>query len=622
MIGRIELHFRDSTCARHILEQGPDRSRIESGGITLSTRREAIEGGAIVRATVFNQNQDAIHLDSIQFDLATGFSDSRPARFFKHGYQSWSASGPVPVGARLHRRDNASALIRIAHQSESTRPHEAPEAATSELFTIVESDAEADRFLAGFIGAAAHLSTITVTTPARVFARALLDGVVLGPGERREIEPLAWWHSDDDAARMAARWADMLGEGMSARRGARYQKGWCSWYHYFHEISEESLIANLRALRQMRSECPLDIVQLDDGYQAALGDWDRTNAKFPSGLKKIADGIRQAGFTAGLWSAPFLAARDSSIMREHEDWFIADVSGGPLRAAYNPNWTTDKDQFAYALDASNPAVVEHLEQLFNTIVGEFGYDYLKLDFLFAAAAEGRRHSANITRAEALRQGLIAIRRGAGEAAFILGCGCPLGPAVGLVDGMRIGPDVAPSWGAAPGEKGEPATALAINAIVARSFMHRRLWLNDPDCVMLRDTQTGLSADERHALALTIAASGGMLLLSDEMGLIDETASELLRAVARIGSEIDAVSITEPPLSTTMMERTGLRVMSTRTAAGSVNLLLNMSEAACEVRLSQLLPPARRLSIIGLREEPAITDFIILAPHCARIVRTR
>ena len=43
----------------------------------------------------------------------------------------------------------------------------------------------------------------------------------------------------------------------------------------------------------------------------------------------------------------------------------------------------------------------------------------------------------------MRAGYDAIRRGAGDDAFLLGCGAPLGPRVGVVDGMRIGADVAP-----------------------------------------------------------------------------------------------------------------------------------------------------------------------------------
>ena len=114
-------------------------------------------------------------------------------------------------------------------------------------------------------------------------------------------------------------------------------------------------------------------------------------------------------------------------MREHGDWFIKhSETGEPLRAGYNPNWAASDDKYAYALDPSHPEVDTHLERLFRKIVEDFGYEYLKLDFLYAAAAEGIRHDPAMTRAETLRRGLEAIRRGAGERTFLLGCGCPLG----------------------------------------------------------------------------------------------------------------------------------------------------------------------------------------------------
>ncbi len=326
---------------------------------------------------------------------------------------------------------------------------------------------------------------------------------------------------------------------MNARTGAPFQRGWCSWYHYFHAITEDALRANLKSLEAMRTEFPLDVIQLDDGFQPALGDWDTTNDKFPAGLKKIAGEIRAAGFHAGIWTAPFLAARDSRLMTEHPDWFIMHAdSGEPVRAGHNPNWTASNDKYAYALDPSNPAFRAHLRHLFAKLTRDFGYSYLKLDFLYAAAAPGRRHDPGLTRGETLRHGLEAIREGAGDDAFILGCGCPLGQAIGVVDGMRIGPDVSPFWGSTASGAGDPSTVYALDAIIARSFMHRRLWLNDPDCLMLRARETRLTADERAALAATIVASGGMLIISDDMSLLDAEAGKLFRAVSQIAAEID------------------------------------------------------------------------------------
>jgi alpha-galactosidase len=622
-ITSIEARLRDAEgVARSITAPhaaGASQCAAAGAGVSLTASFDYSDRAIIARAQVTNRGERPIRLDEVRFTFASGFDSSAPARFFKHGYQSWSGSGARVVGStKAHRNDSASSIVRMNHQSEITRPADTPEAATSELFTIVECDGHSERVLAGFIGAAHQLTTLTVPTPDRIVARAILDGVELDAGETREIEPLYLARSQESAARMASRWAARLGSAMHAHIDASYQRGWCSWYHYFHAISEDTIRANLQALAAMRAEFPLEVVQLDDGFQSALGDWDSTNAKFPSGLARLAEEIRSAGFEPGIWTAPFLAASDARIMREHPDWFIRHESGGPLRAGYNPNWTAGADKFAYALDSSNPAFIGHLERLFRKLTGEFGYSYLKLDFLYAGAAQGARHDQNLTRAEMLRRGLEAIRRGAGESAFILGCGCPLGAAVGIVDGMRIGPDVAPFWGSEG--SGDPSTVYALDAIIARSFMHRRLWLNDPDCLMLRARETKLTPDERGALAATIAGSGGMLLVSDDMALVGDDERRIYRAAAALGAEIDSGSADAPVLAADLMTTAPIRTLVKETATGATAIIVNRGDEAASVLLATLgiAETAATIRTITGAEEP-VPDHIDLAPHSARIV---
>lgn len=614
MLHETQLHYQDQTGIERVLRLAGE-GRSGRDGIMLSARTEPVSRGAIVYANVENESGQPVRLGWVGFELDTGFDSASPARFFKHGYQSWSASYPVAVGHAVHQQ-NRPLLTRISHQSEAERPESAPESATSELFTIVESDSSHERFLAGFIGAANQFTTLTIISPDRVIARALFDGVWLRPGETLAVEPLAYWRSDQEAARIAARWAELIGKRMTARVSAPYQRGWCSWYYYFDAITEDALRSNLRRLRELRREFPIGVVQLDDGFQAALGDWDRTNAKFPGGLKRIADEIRQAGFIAGLWTAPFLATRDSNLMRTHPDWLIRNQNGEPLPAARNPSWTAGEDKFAYALDPSHPEFTQHQEQLFHRLVHEFGFGYLKLDFLFAAAAGGRRYDPNLTRAQTLRRGLEAIRRGVGDETFLLGCGCPLGPAIGVIDGMRIGPDVAPYWGG----DAEPGTRLAINAIIARSFMHRRLWLNDPDCMMLRVSETRLSREERFALAAAIAVSGGMLLLSDDMNLLDEDSTRLFRMAAAIGMEVDGASGNEPPLAGTLMHDTAMPTLVAQGRQGVSYLLLNTGEIPKEVSLAVMLSAVERAQLIGPNGESDAPAKIELPAHSGRIIR--
>ena len=630
LLTRIELRFTDAAGTPRSLNldapSGTHESSAIHDGLTISAHIEHALGGDIVRATVANRGADAVRLTSAIFEVATGFAPSAPARFFKHGYQSWSASGGRDVAAsRTHPRDAANFIIRVSHQSETARPPEFPEAWTSELFTIVESSGAARRVMTGFIGAATSLSTVTVGSPEKILARAIFDDVTLAPGAHRELDPLFIAAADESAARLAARWADAAGRWMSARVGAPFQRGWCSWYHYFHSITEDALRANLKLLEAMRSEFPVDVVQLDDGFQSALGDWDTTNSKFPSGLKKIAGEIRAAGFKAGIWTAPFLAARDSRLMNDHPDWFITRAeTGDPVRAGYNPNWTSSDDKFAYALDPSNPAFLAHLRHLFAKLTRDFGYSYLKLDFLYAAAAPGKRHDPNLTRGETLRHGLEAIRAGAGDDAFILGCGCPLGQAVGVVDAMRIGPDVSPFWGSTASGAGDPSTVYALDAIIARSFMHRRLWLNDPDCLMLRARETRLTADERAALAATIVASGGMLLISDDMSLLDTEAGKLFRLVTEITEKIDANAALEPVLALDLMSASDVRGLISQTAVGAIAMILNRGDTPARIQTSDLKLGAGEITALDLavNEKIEIFDAIDLPPHCARILRIR
>ena len=616
----LELRFADRRGARGAIRHLPpdefSATSAERGRIEIAASAGAADSGRVVRATIRNKSAEPIFLDALLIEVATGLAPERPARFFKHGYQSWSSSGAYPViSAAVHRRDGASRVARLNHQSEARRPREFPEALTSEMFAIVERTDAPAAVLAGFAGAAHELTTVTVPGPERVIARVLLDGIPLEPGSVREVEPLLLAEGAAPAV-LASRWAGVIGKRMNARTGAPYQRGWCSWYHYFDAISEDALRANLHSLAAMRDEFPLEVVQLDDGFQAGLGDWEATNAKFPSGLRRLADEIRAAGFTPGLWTAPFLAARDSRLMREHPGWFIRHESGEPLRAGYNPNWTADRDAYAYALDASNPAFREHLERLFGRLVREFGYSYLKLDFLYAAAAEGTRFDPAITRAETLRRGLEAIRAGAGDETFLLGCGCPLGQAIGIVDAMRIGPDVSPFWGAGGAE--DPSTVHALDAIVARSFMHRRLWLNDPDCLMLRASETRLSREERFALAAAIAVSGGMLLISDDMNLLDTDCEKLFRMVAAIGMDVDNAAAEEPPIASNLMHKTG--VLVARGGQSVFHLLLNTGETPQTFSIAGLLPAAGGAQLIGPDGATAAAEKIELPPHSARIIR--
>jgi alpha-galactosidase len=472
-------------------------------------------------------------------------------RMFRHGYQSWSRSGVATLGVD-HDPSTTPGSIEMmqgVHHADQRRAQDGE--LRSEWVTVVQ-DVTGVPTLCGFDAGHDHDGTWRLRSGpdggGELWAEAFLGDAVLAGGEQRRLHSFELATAgQSDPAPLLDQWAQRAGRHGRARVSAAYQVGWCSWYHYFHGVTEQHLRSNLA----LASEWPFDVFQLDDGYQAAIGDWLDTNQKFPSTLDVIAGAIAAAGRQPGIWIAPFIVAPDSQVARDHPDWLARFDDGGPLWGMLNPEWGGGRDGIMYALDTTRPEVIAHLERVARSLV-DAGFSYIKLDFTFAPAFDGVWADASRTPAQRVRAGYEAIRRGAGEEAFLLGCGAPLSHVVGIVDGNRIGPDVAPSWrlpaetSTLPGYADtSPATAHSWAATLARSFMHRRLWLNDPDCLMLRTAETSMTQEAVGTWAHAVAVSGGMALVSDDLALLDRGARSLLEEVVAIGRETDDEARTGP-----------------------------------------------------------------------------
>ena len=363
---------------------------------------------------------------------------------------------------------------------------------------------------------------------------------------------------------------------------------WTHWYQFFQDISAEKFITNLEAINAVRSQVPFQVVQLDDGYQSAWGDWSTTNPRFPAGLDDLAGRIRQAGYTPGLWLAPFVVQPGSTIDREHPDWLLQSHRGRPRSAGFFYNF------WGHALDTTHPAVQEHLAALVETLSQRWGFSMLKLDFLYSAALPGRRYDPRSTRAQALRRGLDVIRQAAGEDTFLLGCGCPFGPAIGVVDAMRIGPDTAPNWEpyfnwaawASPllrREPSPPALRNNLRNLLNLSCLHRRWWWNDPDCLLVRHQNTGLSeAEVRSSVTLT-GLSGGMMVDSDELAALSPERLKMLSCLTPI------LSPGGQPLDMLEHDMPELYHVPVQAAAGRWHLVALFNWSNCPQQRSIALP---------------------------------
>jgi alpha-galactosidase len=265
---------------------------------------------------------------------------------------------------------------------------------------------------------------------------------------------------------------------------------WCSWYQYGPGVTEADVLENLDAMAAL--DLPVDVVQLDDGWQAEIGDWLHRSDRFAS-LEGTVARIRDAGRRAGIWVAPFLLGSRADVPAQ---WRAPGLHAGR-------NW----DQDLRVLDVERAGW--HLHEVFAGLRAT-GIDYFKLDFLYAGALPGVDH---------YREGLRIIRSAIGPDAYLVACGAPIVPSIGLVDAMRVSPDTAWHVAATDGDPSQPGQAGAIANGVARHWQDGLLWANDPDCLLARPgiEQRHVWAEhvERHG---SLVASGDRLLDLDGWGL--------------------------------------------------------------------------------------------------------
>lgn len=296
--------------------------------------------------------------------------------------------------------------------------------------------------------------------------------------------------------------------------------GWTSWYNYFTAVSMDAVTANLEEFR--KREVPIGLLQVDDGWQPAIGDWLSSNEKFPLGMAAVASSVKTlpGPAKAGLWLAPFICEKKSALWKEHRDWVLRDRRGKPVRAGYNPNWSG----WFYALDFHNQEFREHLRQVFRTVLDEWGFDLVKLDFLYAAALMPAQDK---TTGQIMTEAMEFLRSVCGDK-LILGCGVPLGPAFGTVDYCRIGSDVGLQWEdrilKLVGYRERVSTINSITSTIGRRHLNGRAFLNDPDVFILRTPHQEMTPDQKMTLFRVNLALGGIVLTSDN--LADYTEAEL------------------------------------------------------------------------------------------------
>ena len=417
-------------------------------------------------------------------EIAEVLVDPRRALVHEHGWQSWSPTTTYRLDERPYRPRSENYRV-MNYRPDRTAP---PDAFWGEGLLAIDPGTGEGVHVVGASSPAQPVRSIRADVRGdRVVVRA--DGPV------EHVVDGGAGGLDGALARWGGRFA--TANGIAPPRPAPTL--WCSWYHYYTHVSEADVDENLLAIDDLG--LAVDVVQIDDGYQAGIGDWLTLSDRFAS-LDAIVGRIRDAGRRAGIWVAPFLVGAGSELARLHPDWTLAGVDAGY-------GW----EQPLAALDPGRPGAEAYLREVFGTLRAA-GIDFFKIDFVYAGALGG---------VDAYRHGLRVIREAIGPESYLLGCGAPILPSVGLVDAMRVGPDISHRYEPKDGDMSQPAQRTAALNSRWRAWQHGRFWTNDSDCLVAAE-----SVERRADWAATVERYGGLRASSDRLRELDPWGLETTR----------------------------------------------------------------------------------------------
>lgn len=507
------------------------------------------EAGTGTRYSVFLHPKQDITVQrlEIQFEITPG----PEARFFANGYQSWSESRLLPVHSSIPRLRRVARKYMGLYGDESIpgipRGRGKLHSWTYTYITDPAQRTPAKGPKSSFLGSLNERTGFTLflfdQSKGILTVRKDMDGLSL----RHSFPALDFWIGEGEES---ALFEAYFRAAEIAPPTAPPAIGWTSWYRHFTNISEPVLLHDLDSFQSRLAESPslsdrsISFFQIDDGWQTAVGDWLSTKPTFPHGMRNMALKIKEKGMQPGIWLAPFVASAKSELVRRHPEWLLKDAKGRPIRVGWNPMW----GGWYHALDFYHDGVREYLSGVFHTLLDHWGFELLKLDFLFAVALApppGKTRGGVLWEAMEFLRHLVGNRR-------ILACGVPLGACFGQVDYCRIGGDVHLAWQhpllSFLRHRERVDTLASLHSTLGRWQLNGRAFQNDPDVFFLRSEGQNLSPEQQETLLTIQALLGNLLFTSDDMSKYSEDQiAEFEEGLSLCGSRILQVAELEPEL---------------------------------------------------------------------------
>ena len=375
--------------------------------------------------------------------------------------------------------------------------YDAPDWSLSRDIGVLTSGWNNPGWTLGFTGPGAAFGEIGFHTgkERRFFAGALLDNILLKPGERRPLDTLMIW--DGDWQRATRSWVSECARAFGPVQVKPPVVGYCSWYQQGSNVTAADVERANTEVAAWPKPPGGRLIQIDDGWEMHAGDW-QPNAKFALVWAQLPAEIRKRGSIPGTYLVPTCASKESALNADHPDWIQRLPDGEPAIL-----WPTTGGM--YALEIDRPEVAEFMRRTVRE-AREAGWGYAKIDFSYLLSTRRQAYDRSLTSFQSLRRLFRLYREAAGPDMMINACIGEAGRyAIGYADVTRIGGDIGAKWSTVRGN-------LVATLLVAAT--NGSWWQADPDVFYMRQEKNALTADENEVLTGTLALFGGAFLTSD------------------------------------------------------------------------------------------------------------